>query len=431
MSTAGGSLDDRATDVDIDANGNIYVLGTFFTTTTFGTLKLTSAGSTDVFLAKYNNVGTLLWAKQFGGTGEDRAGTLQVGPQQNIYITGSFKNTAKFGPTSLKSSGDFDIFASKISSSGNLLWIKKAGGTGFDLGVDLALDVDPNGKGVCYIVGQYSATATFGTTQLTSAGSQDVFVARLSATNGSFSWTQAILNGTSEITSHSIIVDPNRAILITGSYLGNARVMNSDVVLTNSGSRDIFVVKLSNNGVQQWARKVGSNGEESALQVETQISSDLTLIGYSKSQTLVFGSTTLTGKGKAFLFVAKLSSFGNWLWAKKAGNDLHESFAQGVTVEPFGDSYITGLFSGVATFGTTTLTSKGNFDIFVAKIDNKGNFQWAERAGGSQRDSGNSILYSGKNFFVVGEFEGTSTIGSQSLTSKGRKDYFLWRFSRP
>ena len=92
----------------------------------------------------------------------------------------------------------------------------------------------------------------------------------------------------------------------------------------------------------------------------------------------------------ALCSVALFAQNVDWLWAKKAGGTALD-FGWDIAVDANGNSYITGSFYDSSTFGTTTLTSSGYDDIYVAKMDSNGNWLWAKKAGGTDFDFGNSI----------------------------------------
>jgi hypothetical protein len=104
---------------------------------------------------------------------------------------------------------------------------------------------------------------------------------------------------------------------------------------------------------------------------------------------LVFGSVTLSPSLKN-IFVAKFDSLGTCLWASKAGA-FNVSGGTSIAIDQNGDLIICGEFYGTANFGTFTINSNGNSDIFIAKIDNNGTWQWVKSYGGSSYDYGSQI----------------------------------------
>ncbi len=117
-----------------DSQGNIYIVGEFSQTANFGTISLTSAGSWDVFVAKLDQDGNWLWVKRAGGSDAEWGESVTVDDAGNIYLTGSFYQTAAFGTTNLTSAGGLDTFIAKLDTNGNWLWARRAGGTNYDEG---------------------------------------------------------------------------------------------------------------------------------------------------------------------------------------------------------------------------------------------------------------------------------------------------------
>jgi hypothetical protein len=133
-----------------------------------------------------------VWVKQFGGSGDDGGYSVTVDGSGNVYTSGGFEDTVDFDPgsgtTNLASAGGADVFAMKMSSSGDLAWAKHFGGTAYDFSYSVAAD----GLGNVVTTGMFQDTAHFdssvGSTDLTSEGGTDVFVAKLDS-SGSISAT--------------------------------------------------------------------------------------------------------------------------------------------------------------------------------------------------------------------------------------------------
>src|SRR5262249_40878443 len=138
-SSAGGTASFAA--VAADHAGNTVAVGQFSGAVDLGAGPVTSvAGSSDAFVAKYSPQGTLSWVKNFGGSSDDFAYGVVPDSQNNIIVVGAFKGTVDFGGVSLTSAGNSDIFLAKYSPSGGLLWAKRFGGTWDDWGTAVAVD---------------------------------------------------------------------------------------------------------------------------------------------------------------------------------------------------------------------------------------------------------------------------------------------------
>jgi len=416
---AGGTDYDFGHSIAVDANGNNYVTGSFSGSSTFGTTTLTSSGDKDIFVAKIDHNGNWLWAKQAGGISYDYGRGIAVDDNGNSYITGEFEESAIFGTTTLTSSGDYDIFVAKIDHNGNWLWAKQAWGIGEDVGFSIAVDA----KGNSYITGVFIESANFGTTTLTSSGDYDIFVAKLDI-NGNWLWAKQA-GGTSDDYGNGIAVDTNGNSYVTGYFSESATF--GTTTLTSSGDIDIFVAKLDSSGNWLWANQAGGTNCDYGHGIAVDDNGNSYIIG-NFLESANFGITTLTSSGYYDIFVAKLDINGNWLWAKQAGGTSYD-FGNSIAVDTNRNVYVTGFFySSSCSFGTITLINSSSeyIDIFVAKLDINGNWLWAKQAGGTSDDCGYGITVDvNGNSYITGIFRGSATFGTTTLTSSGDFDIFV------
>lgn len=155
---AAGNNNDFGKGVKVDANGNVYVTGNFSGTADFGGTNVTAAGSVDFFLAKYDANGTLLWVFKGGGTGFDEGLDIALDPAGNPVVTGIFTGPATFGTNVLVGFGGQDIFLARFTAGGQLVWIQAMGGPALDNGHGVAVDAN----GDIFLTGAFNQTATFG-----------------------------------------------------------------------------------------------------------------------------------------------------------------------------------------------------------------------------------------------------------------------------
>ena len=415
---AGGIHEDRGYGIAIDCYGNSYSTGLFKSTADFGSYSLTSSGISDIYVAKMDADGNWIWAVKAGGSGNDGSHAISLDNDGSSYITGHFTSISTFGPYTLTSDSDYDIFVAKTDSLGNWLWAIQASGTNVEHGYEITTDENGN----CYLTGYFTGTANFGSYSLTSNGDLDIFVAKVD-TNGNWIW--AIQAGGSEWDyGYSIEIDENMNSYITGSFQETATF--GSMTVTSSGGSDIFVAKVDTNGNWLWVVKAGGEGSDIGFSISVDNSGKSYLTGFFYDD-VTFGPYFLinSNSGYSDVFVANIDTDGNWIWVNQAGGNSGDR-GYGIALDEYDCSYVTGMFSGTAVFGANTLTCIGESDIFAAKMDPNGNWQWAVQSCGNGNDYGIGITTDDiGNFYLTGVFENTMNLGPYSLTSHGETDIFM------
>jgi len=376
----------------------------------------------------------------FGGTVNDYGMSVAVDASGNIYIAGDFQGTADFDPGAgtynLTSAGSADAYVSKLNSSGDLVWAKTFGGAGFDYGTSVAVDASGN----IHTTGHFAGTADFdpgaGTTNLTSAGYDDVFVSKLNS-SGDYVWAKKF-GGIDYDYGLSVAVDPLGNVYTTGYFVGLADFDPGvgTTNLTSAGGSDAYVSKLNSSGDLVWAKTLEGAGFDSGASVAVDASGNVYTTGYFGG-TADFdpgaGTSNLTSAGSTDAYVSKLNSSGDYVWAKKFGG-IDGERGQSVAVDLSGNVYTTGFFKGTADFdpgvGTQGLTSSGSDDVFVSKLNSSGGFEWAKKFGGDGMDWGLSVAVdSSGNVYTTGYFAGTADfdpgVGTQDLISVSNFDVFV------
>jgi len=222
-------------------DGSSIVTGFFGDTATFGRTTLTGEDKYDVFVAKMNADGTWAWANKAGGEGYGAYGAgISTLPDGSSIVTGSFQGTVAFGRTTLTTNGRYfdDLFVAKMNANGTWAWATQAkgGNSGSDGGSGIA--TLPDGSSI--VTGRFDDTATFGTTTLTSAGSNnEIFTAKVNA-DGTWAWaTQS--GGTGDDVGYGVSTLPDGSFVTTGQFQNTASFGNT--TLTSAGSNDIFVAR--------------------------------------------------------------------------------------------------------------------------------------------------------------------------------------------
>lgn len=408
MQKGGSSTVDEGYDIGIDGNGNTYTVGYFTGTASFGSNSISSSGGTDIFLVKTNSQGVYQWAVKAGGSGADRGLSIEVDGSGNSYITGYFTGTASFGSSTVTSEGLTDVFIAKYNSSGALQWVVGAGGSESDQGS--GIDVDNSGNAV--VTGEFRDTASFGSTDLVSAGGTDVFITKVSS-SGSFTWTE---HGTGVNSQRGIDVacDNSGNIYGTGQFSGN---ITFDVAHTNTMFNAVFIVKYNSSGAEQWFRVIGAGGSNIGNAITCDGSGNTYITGDFTGTTTFFGSTnvTLTGNYDNHIFVAKYNSNGALQWTQ-ASSSKSDLTSRSIAIDGNGNSYICGHFKCRLEdysdqYGSGIFNTIGYWDVFVAKFTSSGSWSYSRHAGGRSNDYAFGVdVNSSGNIHYTGSFTGTFNV---------------------
>ena len=432
----GGSSTEGGDDLFVDPSGNVYFTGSFEGTADFdpgpGTFYLSSLSIRDIFISKLDSSGNFLWAKAIGGYIDypSRNPSISVDPSGNIYVTSVFGGTVDFDPGAgrfyLTSAGYSDIFILKLNNSGNFVWARSMGGAEYDSASGISADTSGN----VYTTGNFFGTVDFdpgpGTFNLTSSANEyDMFISKLDS-DGNFVWAKATSPGSSDI-----CLDASGNVYTTGCFNGTVDFdPGADTFfLTSAGGGDIFISKLDSNGDFIWAKALGGATNDCGYDITVDTSGNVYTSGiFQESEAFVPGAWTNLGIHWD-IFVSKLDSGGNVVWFKVvSGMGSTDLYPGGISVDTAGNVYTNGSFANTFDFdpgvGTFNLTSAGEWDMYISKLDSSGNFVWAKAMGGALSDGASDIsVDTSGNIYTTGAFTGTVDFdpgpGTFNLTSAG------------
>lgn len=291
-----------------------------------------------------------------------------------------------------------------VALSAQFQWVNSIGGTGSETGKSITTDASGN----VYTTGTFRSTVDFdagpGTTNITSAGFDDVFVTKHGA-SGNLLWAVSMGGGSND-NGHAIYVDPSGNIYITGVFYGVGDFdPGSGVVNLIAASETVFIVKLNSSGTLAWAKQLSS--VSGVTNFSTSLAVDATgnvyTAGYYEG-TVDFdpgpSSDNFISQGGTDAFVSKLDSAGNYVWARMFQGTSNEGIL-GLDIDAAGNILLTGHFSGTTDFdpntSTLNLTSNGSTDIFISKQDASGGILWVKQIGGSSYDCGNALVTDANN----------------------------------
>jgi hypothetical protein len=321
--SVGGSTNDIGQAIAVDASGSVYTTGLFHQTVDFDpgpeVFNLTGGNNEDIFVTKFDADGDFVWARVIVGTADNDAGTgIAVDAAGNVYVTGFFSGTVDFDPgqdlLNLTSAGGADVFLTKLNSDGDLLWARAMGGPGYDQGLAIALDAGGN----AHITGRFVETSDFdpeaATFNLTSAGLNEAFVAKLD-TDGKLLWAKS-MGGVETDFGNAIAIDNEGNVHTCGLFSGIADFDPGSNVsnLASAGGWDIYVSKLDADGNYLWARNMGGASNDEGTGVALDASGNVLSTGYIGGGSADFdpssGLFELNGGGVFSVFISKLNSYG-------------------------------------------------------------------------------------------------------------------------
>jgi len=233
----GGPESDFVNDFVCDASGNLYLCGSFDQTATFGSVTVTSAGNLDGYLVKYTPQGVMQWVQTGGGADDDYWSGLNVDAQGNLNLAGSFFRSAQYGTIAFIGAGGNDAVVASYTSAGQLRWAQQAGG----LADDDAHSVGSDAAGNTYVYGTTRGASTFGSYTLSNTFPYEHFMARLGATT---------LSARSAVPLHlSLYPNPVHDQFHLPALLIGSRVQLLDALGRVVGENPVIGATLSVNGL--------------------------------------------------------------------------------------------------------------------------------------------------------------------------------------
>lgn len=411
--------------VGADAAGNVYISGKYELNASFGNTHVSCAGNHDIYLAKYGPDGSFKWVRTAGGPSGDYTHAIACDAAGNSYITGEIEQTVHFGSVTITGNGSNDVFVAKYNTNGDLVWVKKLGGShASDKGLGITLSA-----GNVYVTGFFQGTANFAGTTLSTAGGEDIFIAKYSL-DGAFQWVKRA-GGSGNDEGTGISGDSEGNIYVTGFFANTANFGGSSV--TSGGGSDMFIARYNSSGTCIWVKRIGNKGMDYGYGVAADNSGRIFVTGGFRYTTL-FGSTSLKASGgHADMFVTCFNSSGNVIWAKRGGGNYND-YGRAIAADNSSNVYITGNYGFTADFGGTTISGADSAEIYFASYDASGNFRWVLRASGVADDSdpdrfiemGLSICVDpNRNVFASGAYRSASTFGSTTLSKWDHTEVYV------
>jgi hypothetical protein len=406
----GGAATDAIVTMVADNSGNVYAISKVESSVNFGSGAISTHGSRDALVTKYNSAGTLVWYTLVGGSSSDDGNGITFDSTGNIYITGSFIGTMICAQDTLVSNGGMDIYVVKLNASGTVLWGRSAGatGTGTDYGTNIAYCYQDNSV---VFTGHITGNCTFGSHPITTVNPSDAFLTKVDG-NGTWLWVQDIGTSGSDYGSH-VAIDGSNNIYMTGSI-----------------ASDGFLKKFDSSGSILWTLNALSVASSLAGGVVIDNNGDIYFSGDCDDAVTV-GTITVPAPGGQGGYLFKVSPSGNTIWGR--GMEGYILYTADLATDNNGNVFISGSFKNTFYTDTTIFLDiySADYESYVAKYDPAGNLIWMKQLGTVSVDMGYAVAVGGGSVYVGGYAMGAPnpTMGSTVFTLYGGPDAFIAKFS--
>jgi len=353
-------------DVAIDASGNIYLAGTVSGSIDLGGLLLTSAGSNDALVAKFDPDGNVVWAKLFGDTLSQSATTIGVTQAGQVVVGGEFQGGINLGGQPLLSpTMDTDLFVARLDSSGFHSMSRRFGGMGYEQMIAVALDSQDN----IVLTGHFSGTLDFlGAGVLTAAGSDDVYVAKL-LPNGSPEWARR-WGDAADQEALGLAITPADEVVLSGTMAGIIEFGDGTTLEAAPMATNAYLVKVTPDGTPVWSKVLGGPMSGSDWGMNLAVANGrIVVAGWFSEQIDLGGGPLLAANASVSPFVAQIEFDGK----HRTSRTYDTAMAAGVLslgVLPTGDPILAGLSYSPIDFGGGVLKPNGMEEavLFLARL---------------------------------------------------------------
>ena len=354
-----------------DASNNVYLEGRYFSgAVSFDQVTLDSTGIYNIFLAKYDSSGNVIWVRTPDDSAYAYNYSVATDRFGNVYITGSFESqTITFGSHTLINTGLLSLFVVKYDSSGNVIWAKSAGGTAENIS-SVSIASDPSGN--IYITGAFSSsTMTIGAYTLTNNGTTNSFLTKYDSA-GNVLWAKSA-GGTHYDYGVAVSTNSSRYVYVTGDFMSPSIIFDSDTLI-NIGTYNFYIAKYDLFGNVLWAKSSQDSGACFVFNLATDNNGNPCISGGQQGNpnhypinfnnlSLIIPATILDP-----MFFVKFDSLGNALCGDvlPTGGDDNNGIAVGIS----NNVYLGGDFAmDTMIFGNDTLFRTGAETPFLAKFN--------------------------------------------------------------
>jgi hypothetical protein len=400
--------------VATDPDQNIVVAGSFEGVLELGGARLISQDESDIFVAKLNSAGKLVWAERVGGAGTQHGLAVATDLDGNIVVTGSTRAPVAQGGQAPSS----QIFVAKLDASGQQVFAMSFGHMHTGIGLGAAISE----RGEITVVGRFSGIARFDDFAIKSspdAPNGDAIVLRL-APNGRVLWGHA-LGGLGEQYAGAVAAAPDGGVVLSGLFSGTLELDGKQH--TSTGTPSAFVVAMDDLGSVRFSRNLGpSLGDIPRLAVDP---SGAVVVAGTYHGRIELDAGTLLSAGEDDVFALKLDASGAPVFLRGFG-DAGSQQLGGVAVDAQGGIALAMSSLGNVDLGAGPIEGHGGYDVALVKLDALGAPQWGTTFGDHHDQLASDVVIDAAgNIVLAGQFAGSIDLGGGALQATAGFDAFL------
>jgi len=418
----GGPGWDISNGIVVDQKDNIYVAGGFTTSLEGDGESIESEGNRDVYAARFTNEGKLEWLWQAGGLYMDKITAIKDAPDNDLYVAGLIEGELKFGKKKIEGDGN-KIFVSRINKRGKSDWVEILPYTGSASGYLLETDKDGN----ILLGGVFSDSLSCEETQLYTNGHTDMFLLRLNSEGEFDELKQFGEKGKERLTA--MATDSLGNIYCSAKYNREFSLEDISVsTVTDSKNGNNLLFQLDSTLISLWSKTFSSESYAEINGLVCDNDNHLLMTG-NFNHVLYVDTIEYETNGLNDFFVASVDSVGDILWLHTYGSKYNDC-SNDITLNKLGGGMISGSFSDTLHLDSLQLVSNSAYpDAFIAQLDTIGTITWAGTLEGNQgnRAVGSTIDSQG-NLFLTGAFNGQLDAGTTTLESKGEDDVYVAKY---
>ncbi|MDX1906363.1 MAG: SBBP repeat-containing protein [Bacteroidia bacterium] len=345
-----------------DSVGNMFLTGFFSGVVTTPKGTFTAAGAEDMFVAKYDTLGTMIWFLPLGGQYKDVPQAIATDGSGNCYITGLSGGGFLVANQLLTRNA---LIVVKIDTTGRPVWVNED-----------VFGESPRSQGISIAADRIGRTVVTGFAPATGISDAQSLVARIDRF-GKTDWRNTLPANSDRLLGNDTGIMSNIGSIVIGGSFAGELISGADT-LSATGAGDAVLIRYTAEGEPRWSRKFGGTGNDFIQGIFIDPAQDIYFTGGYQYQMSL--GTNLVSRGQSDVFVGRMDSTGKVVWGVSMGGSGNDTGTD-VVVDERNNTYVLGYFEGTAHFGDITLVAEGGQEPFLAKVGTDGYVYWAIRFG--------------------------------------------------